>query len=109
MRAVDEYGTRRLEPRAVKVLLAQRHIGAVLAVENEREGVAIADTQYDQGSQALRIGQNAANIDTFPDELFADEAPHVIGADACQQTGIESQSSGGYGRVCRASADILGK
>ena len=109
MRAVDEQGARRLEPRDVKILLAQRHVGAVLAVENERESLAIADTQDDQGSQSLCIVQNTANVDTFPDELFADEAPHVIGADARQQTGVESQSSGGHGRVCRASADILGK
>src|SRR6267154_2587059 len=109
MRAVDEHGTCRLEPRAVKVLLAQCHVGAVLPVEDQRERVTIADSQYHQGSQPLRIVKHAAYVNAFADQLFADEASHVVGADARQQTSLESKSSGRHGGIRRASADVLGE
>ena len=44
----------------VDVGLVERHVGAVLAVEDQREGLLVADAEDDQRGQPLRVGDDAA-------------------------------------------------
>ena len=81
MRTVDENSTRRVKKPWIEVLLAQRHVGAILAIKDQRKRLAIADPEHDQGRQTRGVRTDAAHIDSLAHQFFANEAPHVIGAD----------------------------
>jgi hypothetical protein len=84
--AVDQHGLRRGEQRMIEIELVERHVGAVFAIEDERKGFAIANSEHDQGGQALGIGVHAPHIHALAHEFFANESPHVIGADTSQES-----------------------
>ena len=93
----------------IDVVLGQRHVGAVLAVEDEREGLRVADPQDDQRRQAFRVGLHTAGIDAFALQLLDDEAAHVLVADAGDHGGLQAQARGTGGRVGRTAAQVLGE
>jgi hypothetical protein len=107
--AVDQHRAGPGEPGLVDVAGLQRHVGAVLAIEDQRKGVAVADAQDDQGGQALGVGQHAGHVDALAGQLFADEAAHVVGADPGQQAGLQTQARAARGGVGRAAAQVLGE
>ena len=45
--------------------LGQRRIGAVLALEDQGEGVAVADAQDDERGEPVGIGLDAPDVDAF--------------------------------------------
>ena len=109
MRAVDEHGGGRAYERWIDVAFIERHVGAILAIEDQRKGVGIADAENDERSQALRIGFYAAHIDAIAHKLFADEAAHVVAADAGDKSGFQPEARGANRGVSRAAADIFGE
>ena len=88
MRAVHQHGRGALDIGFVDVAFVERHVGAVLAIENQRESIRIADAQDDERSETFGIGFHAAYIDAIACKFFADETAHVIAADAGDETGL---------------------
>ena len=91
----------------VDVVRRQRHVGAVLAVEDQRKPLLVADAQQHQRGQPLRIGDDAADVDPFGPQLLPDEAAHVLVADPRDDRGLQAQPGGAGGGVGRRAADIL--
>ena len=81
MGAAEEKRLGRGDEVAVEIALLDRHVGAVLAIEDQREGVAVANAEDDERGQALRIGLDVAGIDAFRFQGLADEAAHMFVAD----------------------------
>ena len=71
MRAGDDHGLGPGDQILVDVAFAQRGIGAVLAVEDEREGVLVADAQDHQCGEPVRVGDDAAHVDALARALLA--------------------------------------
>ena len=91
----------------VDVIFAQRHVGAVLAVKDQRELLVIADTQQDQRGQAFRIGLYTPHIHAFARQFFADEAAHMFIADAGDQRGFQAKACGACGHIGGAAPDVF--
>ena len=89
------------------VVFAERHIGAVFAIKDQGELLFIAYPQQNKGGQAFRIGLDAAHIDAFARQFFADEAAHVFIANPCDQGRFQPQTRGAGGHVGRAAAEIF--
>ena len=85
MRSRGHDGTGRGNEALVNVIFAQRHIGAVFAVEDQGKLLLIADAQQNQSRQPVRIGLHALHIDAFARQFLADEAAHMLVAYAGDQ------------------------
>ena len=59
--------------------------------------------------QPLGIAFDAAHIDAIARQLLADEAAHVIGADARDEAGLQAKPRCADGGVGGAAADIFGE
>ena len=86
--AVDLYGLQfggRLEDmQRFEIRELDAKIGAVLTIENMREGVPIADAKNDQAGQPLRVRNDMTDIDALGRQGLAYEAPHVLVTDPGQ-------------------------
>ena len=91
----------------VDVVLGERHVGAVLAVEDQRELRLVADAEEDERGQPLGIGDDAAGVDAFGRQRLADEAAHVLVADAGDEAGAQAEAGGAAGDVGGRAADVL--
>ena len=109
MRAADEDGAGRLDIGLVDVVLAQRHVGAIGAIEDVRRVAIVAHAENDEGGQPIGIGDDAIDGDALAHELLADEAPHVLVADAGDEPGLEAETRGADGGVGGAAADRFGE
>ena len=109
MRAGDDHGLGRGDQILVDVGLAQGRIGAVLAVEDEREGVLVADAQDHQCGQPLRVGDDAAHVHALARALLLDEAAHMLVADAGDQRRAQAEPGGADRDVGGTAADIFGE
>ena len=83
------------------------HVRAVLAVEDERELLLVADAQQHQRGQALGVGDDAPHVDAFGLQLLADEAAHVLVADARDHRRFHAEPRGAGRRVGGRAADVL--
>ena len=95
------------DQRGVDVVLAERHVGAVLAVEDQREALLVADAEDDERGQPLGVGDDAAHVDALGGQRLADEAAHVLVADPGDQAGLQPEPRGAGGDVGRRAADVL--
>ncbi len=109
MRAAHQHGFCAFDVVRVDVAFVERAVGAILTIEDEREGLFVADAEQHKCGEAHRIGPNALDIDALARALFADEPPHVLVADAGDQAAFQPQPRGADGDVRRASADGLGE
>ncbi len=89
MRAGRDDGPGLGDEVGIDVVLAQRHVGAVLPVEDQRELPVVPDAEQDQRGEALGIGPDAAHVDAFARQLLPDEAAHVLVADPRDERGPE--------------------
>src|SRR3546814_12553591 len=62
MRAVDEHRARAFDPRAIEIADVERHVGAILAVENQGTALAIPDAQDDERGQEIGVGDDAGRV-----------------------------------------------
>ena len=85
------------------VVLGQRRIGAVLAHEDQGEGMAVADAEDHQRREPQGIGLDAPDVDPLGRGLLLDEAPHVLVADRGDQAGPEPEPGGADRDVGRDS------
>ena len=93
----------------VDILHGQRHVGAVLAVEDEREALVVADPESDERGEPVRIGLDAGDGDALADQLLADEAAEGLVADGGDHGALEPEPRRADRRVGRAAADRLGE
>ena len=82
-----------------EVRTVDRHIGAVGPVEDQREGLAVFDTEYHHAGQALLIGNHVAGVDTIACQLFTDKPAHMLVANACQHGGFQPEACGARGDI----------
>src|SRR5207244_1682089 len=73
----------------IDVILAQRAVGAVVAVEDERESVLVAHAEQYQGREALAVDHNTTRVDSLARELLPHESPHRLLAHAADQRRLE--------------------
>ena len=107
VRAREQQRARRGDQRRVDVVDVDRHVGAAVAVEDEREGVAVADAEEDERGQPLRIGRHVADVDAFGGEPLAHEAAVVLVADARQHRRLQAEARQADGGVGRRAAEVL--
>ncbi len=88
---------------------AQPHVGAVVAVEDVREGICVADGKEHECREALFVGGHVADIHAFARERLADETAVVLVADARDHRRPESEAGGSDGGVGGRAAEILGE
>ncbi len=75
----------------VDVFLAKRHVGTVLTIENQRKLLLIADAEKHKRGQALRVGDDAARVHALALQFLADEASHMLVADARDQCRLQPE------------------
>ena len=75
---------RRSDKIFINIVRHQCHIGAVIAVENQRKGLFIFDAQNHQSGQTLLIGNQSVGITPYAIQLFAQKAAVMLIADARQ-------------------------
>ena len=93
----------------VDVVRAQRHVGAILAIEHQRKGLAVLDAQQHQGGEALAIHLDAAGVAAFLRQRLGQEAAHVVVADPGQHRRSQPQARGAEGDVGGGSPQVLGE
>ena len=91
----------------IDIALIERHVGAIFAIEDQRKRLLVADAEDHQSRQPFGIAADAAHIDAFARQFFADEAAHVIGADAGDEPGFQPQPRCPHRGVGRAAAQIF--
>ena len=109
MRAAHQHRLGAFDVVRIDVAFVERAVGAILAIEDEREGLFVADAEQNERGEADRIGPNALDIDALARALLADEPPHVLVADAGDEAAFQTQPRGANGDVRRATADGLGE
>ena len=91
----------------VDVLLGQPHVGAVLAIEDQREPLVVADAEDDQRGQPLGVDLHPAGVHALAGQLLDDEAAHVLVADPGDHCGLQPQPRRAAGDVGRRAPDVL--
>ena len=93
----------------IDVALVERSIGAIVAIKDEREGLFVADAEQDERGEPHRIGADAGDVDALARATLADEAAHMLVADAGDEAASQPQTRRADGDVGRAAADRLGE
>ena len=75
----------RADQGRVDIVFAQRHVGAVFAIENRREVLIVPHAQDDQRGEAFRVDDDALGGDAFAFKLLGDEAAHMFVANPGDQ------------------------
>ena len=109
MRSRHHDGRRTRDIGFVDVGFVERAVGTIVAIEDQRELLRIADAEQDQRGQAFGIGVDAGGIDALPVELLSDEATHMFIADPGDETALQSESGRADRDVGGAAPDRLGK
>ncbi|MDT4879464.1 hypothetical protein FQZ97_1151420 [compost metagenome] len=85
MCAGDQHRARRPDESLVDIAFVEGVVGAVVAIENQRERVFVLDSEQHQRRQAFGVGDDALGLNAFAIELLADEAAHLLIADASDE------------------------
>src|SRR6185437_127914 len=109
MRAVDEHRGCAGDEGRIDVFLAERHVRAVLSIEEEWKAPLVTNAQNGEGGEPARIRDDAAHLDAAADELLADEAPEMIVAHAGEESGMQPEPRGTDRRVRWAAPHVLGE
>ena len=83
------------------------HVGAVVAIEDQREALVVLHAEDRERGEALGVRLHAARVDALARELLADEAPEMLVADAGDEPGLEAEPRRPDRGVGRAAADRL--
>jgi hypothetical protein len=83
------------------VVLTEGHVGAILAIKDEREVLPVTDTEDDKGRQALGVHLHTARVDPLARKLFDDESPHVLVAHSGDHSGRQSEPRRATGDIRR--------
>ena len=91
------------------VPLLDGHVGAVLAVEEVREGVAVLDAQHHQGGEPLRVHRDVAGVAALGRQGLGQEPAHGVVADPGGQRRPQAQARAPDGDVGGGAAQVLGE
>ncbi len=86
-----------------------RHVGAVLAQEDQRKRVLVLDAEHDRAGQARRVDADVADVAAFARDRLDQETPQPVVADARDQRGLEAQARAAERGVRRRAAQVLGE
>ena len=95
--------------RLLDVRLGDRHVGAVLAQEDERERVLVLDAEHDGGGEPRRIDADVADVAAFARDRLDEEAAHRVVADARDQARLQAEPRAAERGVGRRAAEVLGE
>ena len=109
MRAGDQQRLALRDEGLVDIGLGDRHVGAVLAQEDQRERVLVLDAQHHRAGQPRRIDADVADVAAFARDRLDQETAQRVVADARDQCGLEAQSRAAERGVGRRAAQILGE
>ena len=107
MRAGDQQRAALRDVRLLDLGIADRHVGAVLAQEDQRKRVLVLDAENDRCGQSIRVDADVADVAAFPRDGFGEEAPHRIVADARNQSCVEAEPRTTECGIRRRAAEIL--
>ena len=108
MSARDQQAGGRGDEAAIEVRLVDRHVRAVVAIEKQRKGLAVADAEERQrGEPSSVIGPDVAHLHAFGGQGLAHESAVVLVADARQHGGLETQPCRADRRVGRRAAQVF--
>ena len=107
MRAGRQHRARLGNEALVDVLLGEPHVGAVLAVEDQRKPLVVADAEDDERGQPLGVGFHAARVHALAGKLLKDEAAHVLVAHPGDHRAPEAEARRAAGDVRRRAPDVL--
>ena len=91
------------------VVFVERAVGAIVAIEDERESLVVANTEHHERSQPRRVGLDARHVDAFARALLADEAAHVLVSDARDEAALQAKTRRSDCDIGWAAADRLGE
>ncbi len=109
VRAGDQHRLGRGDEAGIDIGRVERHVGAVLAEEDQGKLLAIAHAEHDQAGQPPRIGAEVADVDAFAGQRLAHEAAHMLVADPGEHRRAQAQPRRAEGDVGGAAAEILGE
>jgi len=82
MRACNQQRLARCNKRFVEIRFVERHVRAVLAMEYQRESIAVFQAEQHERRQALHVCLHVADIAAFTIQCLDKEAAHVVVTDA---------------------------
>jgi hypothetical protein len=88
---------------------AERHVGAVVPVEKQREGLAILDAENRQRSHVRRVDLDLRDVAAFVGEGLEQEAPHLFVADAGDHRAAQPEARAAERDVARRAAEVFGE
>ena len=109
MRAGDEQRLRLREEILGDVVFGHRHVGAVLAIEDQRERVAVLDAEHDGRGEPRRVDADVRDVAAFARERLREEAAHRVVADARRHRRLEAEPRAAERGVGRRAAEVLGE
>ncbi len=91
----------------VYILLGECHVGAVLAIENQREMLFVSNPEKNESRQPLAVRDHPTDIDSFPDEFLTDETAHMFVTDPRDDRAFQSETRRAARNVCRTAANVF--
>ena len=109
VRAGDEQRLRLREEVLRDVVVGDRHVGAVLAQEDQRKRVAVLDPEHDAAGEPLGIDADVRDVAALARERLDEEAAHRVVADARRHRRLQAQARAAERGVGRRAAQVLGE
>ena len=101
MRAGDNHRAGGGDKGLVDIAFIQCVIGAIITVENQRELLVVTNAEDNQRCEPVFVRMHALRVDTFALQLLADEAAHMLVADAGDEAAFQPQSRRADGDIGR--------
>ena len=105
----DDDGPRPGDESGVDIAFLQCDIGAIVAIEQQREGCVALDREDGERGQSFGVGLEAVQVHAFAGQLLAQEAAELLVADAGQERRAQAESGRADGDVRRTASDRFGE
>ena len=109
MRAAHQHRLGAFDVSRIDVALVERAVGAIVAIEDQREGLFVADAEQHERGEPHRIGVDSGDVDALAFALLANESAHVLVADAGDEAAFQPEPRRADGDIGRTAADGLGE
>ena len=109
MRAGDEQRPRLRDERLLDIVLGDRHVGAVLAQEDERKRILVLDPQHHRAGQARGIDAHVTDVAAFTGDRLHEETAEGVVADARDEPRPQTEARAAERRIGRRAAQVLRK
>ena len=107
VRARDEQRAASRDVGVLDLRVADRHVGAVLAQEDQRKRVLVLDAEDDGRGKARRVDADMADVAAFARDRLDEEAAHRVVADARDQSRLETEACAAERGIGRRAAQVL--